>query len=340
MKILPLFVDITLNTMLNRAYSFRNIYWRKEIMSILAKTFGGLAIAGVLGAGIAIMGAERQSATEVGIKTTGWGKDVSVSTESGLKLDSWLPGTKYFFMSTGEYEIAVNARLPDSGNTATSISYSDSSAQGVVKTKEGLPLEGSAKILLQFKDFNAENADQVETLYRKIPPLDGEGTDEYIERIMTRLAQYALETVQEVYKQVPVQDVTNTSSQIAENIEGAVEQTYGEQGLDFVGVNKVILAGINLGPSAETANQQIGLAEVQKTVAIKQQEAAEELGNAQDALKGVTSQLLEEFTNKGASPEVLDNLLCLHQKTYSQEFSIRHPQGCFGMSDLEAAPRP
>jgi hypothetical protein len=280
-------------------------------------------------------GCTRQSATEVGIKTTGWGKNVSVSTDSGLKLDALMPGTDYYFMSTGEYEINVNAVLPDSGNTATNISGSNSASQGVVKTSEGLPLEGSAKLLLQFKDFDEQNADQVETLYRKIPPLDGENTDRYVQRIMTRLAQYALEVVQDEYKQVPVQNVTTNTDTIAGDIKEGVEATFAEQGLGFVGVNKVILAGINLGPSAERANQQIGLAEVQKTVALKQQEAADELGKAQDALESITSSVLEEFTAKGAKGSELDNLYCLHMKAYNQDFSNRHPQGCFGTSDLE-----
>lgn len=298
--------------------------------SSLAKKFGIVSLA-VFSA----VGCTRQSATEVGIHTSGWGKTVEVSTEPGLKLDALLPGHKYYFMSTGEYEINVNAVLPDNIDTNQGVASSGSTSQGVIKTSEGLPLEGTAQLFLQFKNFDAENSHQVETLYRLIPPVDGENTAEYVDRIMTRLSKSALEVVQKVYDGIPVQDVTKNSEQIQKDIVSGVEAKFAEQGLDFVGVNSVILAGINLGPVAEEANQQIGLAAVQVTVAKEQKIAATDLAAAQNALHPITAGILKEFADKGANGSELDNLYCLHMKAYNEDFSKRHPQGCFGTSDLE-----
>lgn len=295
----------------------------------VGKMFTLLALAGMAAA------CTRQDATQVGIKTTGWGKNVSVSTASGLK---WLaPGTQYYFISTGEYALNVVARLPDSNDTETTISEDAVASYGVVKSSEGMPLQGAATVFVQFD--NLENAtpevrDQVETLYRKIPPLEGENTDEYLNRIMTRLSQYALESIQNVYNDVPVQDVTKKTDEIQQRVIERVNGSFARQGLGFIKARSVVLAGINLGPAAEAANQQIGLATVQRTVANEQRAAAAELLAAQEELSDITAKIIEELKAAGATGENLDNLVCLHMKAHNQVFADRHPQGCFGISEL------
>lgn len=281
---------------------------------------------------------QRQSATEVGIQTTSWGKNVSVSTDSGLKCWTFncgfgMIGEDWHMISTGEYPLHIIAAPP--GTTAAPTDSHDSSASGVVKTKEGLPLQGNVTIWVQLRDIKEKSAD-IERLYRTFPP-NGLGSEQYVNKIMTRLAQHALDSVQQAYRTVSVTEVTtktNGAGGIEEDIRNKVGDTFKEAGFGVVAVKSVVLAGINLGEAAEKANQQIGLAQVQMAVAEKQIAAAEKLALAQKSLAPITEGLVKGFKAAGADPSSVANVLCIHEKMNSDDFAKRHPQGCFPSVDL------
>lgn len=295
---------------------------------------GLLAVSALAGCG------PRQSATEVGIQTTGWGKEVAVSDQSGLKCyfpGCW-PGEDWHMISTGEYPLHIVATPPntvvkDKSDAPSQIH--DSTASGVVKTKEGLTLQGAVTIWVQLQNVKDKKSD-IEHLYRTFPP-NGLNSAEYVDKIMTRLAQHALDSVQQAYRTVSVTEVTtktNGKDGIAEDIKTKVGDTFKEAGFGVVAVKSVVLAGINLGETAESANQQIGLAQVQMAVADKQVAAAEKLTKAQNALAPITQKLIKDFKESGVGSGEIANVLCLHEKMISEDFAKRHPQGCFSSVNL------
>lgn len=287
----------------------------------------------VLSAAFALVGCgPRQKATEVGIQTTGYGSTVTVSPDSGLKCIlpyCWF-GEEWHFLSTGEHALHIYATPPDNVPSAADQQKNESAAYGVVKTKEGLTLKGNVTIWVQYQDINKNKAD-IENLYRTFPP-HNLNSEEYQEKIMTRLAQHALDSVQQAYRTINVQEVTtktNGDGGIEEDITKKVNDTFKHAGFGVVRVKSVVLAGINLGDKAETANEQIGLAQVQKAVADQQVAAAKKLTDAQNALAPITEKLIRDFKSAGVSSEAIPSVLCLHEKMNSEDFSKRHPQGCF-----------
>jgi hypothetical protein len=268
---------------------------------------------------------------------------VTVSDESGLKciLPGCWPGEDWHMISTGEYPLHIVATPPNaSANNKSSpdspSQIHDSTASGVVKTKEGLTLQGAVTIWVQLQNVKDKKSD-IEHLYRTFPP-NGLNSEEYVDKIMTRLAQHALDSVQQAYRTVSVTEVTtktNGKDGIAEDIKQKVGDTFREAGFGVVNVKSVVLAGINLGATAESANQQIGLAQVQMAVAEKQVAAAQKLAEAQNALAPITEKLIKNFKDAGVSSDNIPSVLCLHEKMNSEDFSKRHPQGCFPSIDLQ-----
>ncbi len=277
----------------------------------------------VLLAATALAGCTRQTQTEVGVKSTGWGQSIEVSTNPGLKcFFPCAPGNSWRFISTGEHPIHIVASLP---SQIPQSKGDDSSSFGVVKTSEGLPLQGAVTIWVQIKDAGSHPKD-IENLYRKFPPRADENDQEYLDRLLTRLAAHSFDSVQAVYKNVPVDQFGTSGPQVSAEIKRRVEANFAEQGFGVIKVGSVVLSGINLGPAAEQANQQIGLADVSKKVAIAQQGAAEEQTKAQAALAPMADDLAKRLNSTD---------MCLYYYKNDEVFAKRYGHSCFPSVEMK-----
>ena len=281
-------------------------------------------------------GCERLGPTENAIQLKNWGKKVSVVTEAGVQC--WLPcgfwGEKYIRFSKGEYPVNIIARLPDANDpsateSVSSISGDDIAAYGVIKTKEELPLQGAVSLFFKL-DISEENDHELKALYDKIPPKSGESDEDYIKRIMERFAKMAMQPVKDIYRKIPVDKVNDPEENIQDKIIQEVEKVFESEGLSFVKLKSVITASLNLGPKAESANQLIGLAEVQKTVADRQKEAAAKLRDSASELATVTGTIVTKLRAAGVTnQDDLDSLVCLHLMARDPQFADAYQHPCF-----------
>lgn len=276
----------------------------------------------------------RVEQTEVAIKTTGWGEKVMVDTEPGKKCYfGCYPGEEYVKLTKGEQSLFVVGIQPDQNveKNFPGASY------GVIKVLEGLPLSGNIQIIVKI-DITEKNKKELENLYKAIPPKSGEDDEEYMTRIKFRLATLALDEVQNVYGSVSVKDATRTNLQdketespvkiLTDKVIQNTQKRMKDSGFGFIVIKDVILAGVNLGPQAEAANQRIAMAGIEQTVAGEQMKAAQKVQEAANKMASITADELKSLRAVAGEGQSLSELYCLHKVARDPNFASKNPN-CF-----------
>lgn len=271
-------------------------------------------------ASTALVACERTRTTEVAVELRGYGREVNIDSEPGMKcfFPCWF-GHEYIHFTKGEIEIQLLAIDPTADDARTTVDGTTASA--LIQTQEQLPMSGVISLFIRL-DINDENESQLEALYRQIPKEQGENEEQYRSRVFGRLATIALQPVQTYYQGVSVQDALQNREERAATIVANVQEAFDNSDLSFIKVERANIATLNRGNEAENSARRFALVEINRNIAEQQQAVAETVAQSRATYASITADTIRQFREAGAGddPEGLATMLCFHLEATDPNF--------------------